>query len=96
MGEAEGKLHWCLQEDCESKSGPFDEPSEWVCVCERERETSVVVGDVGHKVRTMSCEVSKSWGGMCSMLTIVNPILLLHSGNMSGECIVSVFTTHKT
>ena len=42
MGEAEGKLHWCLQEDCESKSGPFDEPSEWVgvcvCVCERERQ----------------------------------------------------------
>ena len=66
------------------------------CVCVRERETSVVVGDVGHKVRTMSCEVSKSWGGMCSMLTIVNPILLLHSGNMSGECIVSVFTPQRT
>ena len=32
MGEAEGKLHWCLQEDCESKSGPFDEPSEGMCV----------------------------------------------------------------
>ena len=66
------------------------------CVCVCVRETSVVVGDVGQKVQTVSCEVSKSWGGMCSMLTVVNPILLLHSGNMSGEYIVSVFTTHKT
>ena len=32
MGEGEGKLGRGLQEDCESKSGPFDEPSEWVCV----------------------------------------------------------------
>ena len=33
MGEGEGKLRRGLQEDCESKSGPFDEPSECVCVC---------------------------------------------------------------
>ena len=42
MGEGGGKLRRGLQEDCESKSGPFDEPSEWVgvcvCVCERERQ----------------------------------------------------------
>ena len=30
------------------------------------------------------------------MLTVVNPILLVHTGNLSGEYIVSVFTTHKT
>ena len=30
MGEGGGKLRRGLQEDCESKSGPFDEPSEWV------------------------------------------------------------------
>ena len=58
-------------------------------------ETSVVVGDVGQKVQTMRCEMSKSWGGMCSMLTVVNPILLVHTGNLSGEYIVSVFT-HRT
>ena len=59
-------------------------------------ETSVVVGDVGQKVQTMSCEMSEVWGDMCSMLTVVNPILLLHAGNLSGECVVSVFTTHRT
>ena len=58
-------------------------------------ETSVVVGDVGQKVQTMRCEMSKSWAGMCSMLTVVNPILLVHTGNLSGEYIVSVFT-HRT
>ena len=58
-------------------------------------ETSVVVGDVDQKVQTMSCEMRKSWGDMCSMLTVVNPILLLHTGNLSGEYIVSVFT-HRT
>ena len=30
------------------------------------------------------------------MLTIVNPVLLLHAGNLSGECFVSVVTTHRT
>ena len=59
-------------------------------------ETSVVVGDVGQKVQTMSCEMSESWGDMCSMLTVVNPILLPHAGNLSRESVVSVFTTHKT
>ena len=58
-------------------------------------ETSVVVGDVSQKVQTMSCEMSEVWGDMCSMLTVVNPILLLHMGNLSGEYIVSVFT-HRT
>ena len=37
-----------------------------------------------------------SWGGMHSMLTVVNPVLLLHAGNLSGEYIVSVFTTLRT
>ena len=32
MGEGGGKLRRGLQEDCESKSGPFDEPSEGLCV----------------------------------------------------------------
>ena len=30
------------------------------------------------------------------MLTIVNPVLLLHAGNLSGENVVSVVTTHRT
>ena len=29
------------------------------------------------------------------MLTVVNPVLLLHAGNLSGEFVVSVFTTHR-
>ena len=30
------------------------------------------------------------------MLTVVNPVLLLHAGNLSGEYVFSVFTTHRT
>ena len=30
------------------------------------------------------------------MLTVVNPVLLLHAGNLSGEYLVSVVTTHRT
>ena len=40
--------------------------------------------------------MSASWGGVCSTLTVVNPILLPHAGNLSGEYVVSVFTTHRT
>lgn len=58
-------------------------------------ETSVVVGDVDQKVQTMSCEMRSPGEIMCNMLTVVNPILLLHTGNLSGEYIVSVFT-HRT
>ena len=46
-------------------------------------------GDVGQRVQTLSCEMSASWGGVCSTLTIVNPVLLLHAGNSSrvhGQC----------
>ena len=39
--------------------------------------------------------MSASWGGVCSTLTIVNPVLLLHAGN-SSEYIVSVVTTYRT
>ena len=45
-------------------------------------------------VQTLSCEMSASWGGVCSTLTIVNPILLLHAGNLSEECASSVFSPH--
>ena len=44
----------------------------------------------------MSCKMSASWGGVCSTLTVVNPILLLHAGNLSGEYVISVVTTHRT
>ena len=44
----------------------------------------------------MSCKMSVSWGGVCSTLTVVNPVLLLHAGNLSGECVISVVTTHRT
>ena len=30
------------------------------------------------------------------MLTIVNPVLLLHAGNLSGENVVSVVSTQST
>ena len=40
--------------------------------------------------------MTESWGGVCSTLTIVNPVLLLHAGNFSGDSVVSVFTTHRT
>ena len=30
------------------------------------------------------------------MLTVVNPVLLLHARNLSRESVVSVFTTHRT
>ena len=66
-----------------------------VCVCVCVCETSIV-GDVGQKVQTMSCKMSAFWGGMRSMLTVVNPVLLLHAGNLLGEYIVSVVTTHRT
>ena len=33
--------------------------------------------------------MSASWGGVCSTLTIVNPILLLHAVNLSGESVIS-------
>ena len=57
------------------------------------------VGKTGRywsKVETLSCKMSASWGSVCSMLTVVNLILLLHAGSLSGEYIVSVVTTHKT
>ena len=44
----------------------------------------------------MSCKMSASWGGVCSTLTVVNPVLLLHAGNLSGEYVISVVTTHRT
>ena len=44
----------------------------------------------------MSYKMTESWGGVCSTLTIVNPVLLLHAGNFSGDSVVSVFTTHRT
>ena len=54
-------------------------------------------GDVGRSVvQTLSCKMSASCGGVCSTLTVVNPILLLHAGNLSRESVVSVFTTHRT
>ena len=53
-------------------------------------------GDVGQMVQILSCKMNASWGGMCSMLTVVNPVLLLHAGNLSGEYVFSVFTTHRT
>ena len=54
-------------------------------------------GDVGGRVvQTLSCKMSASWGGVCSTLTVVNPILLLLAGNLSRESVVSVFTTHGT
>ena len=40
--------------------------------------------------------MSGSWGGVCNMLTVVNPILLLHAGNLSGEYVINVVTTHTT
>ena len=43
-----------------------------------------------------SCKMSGSWGGVCNMLTVVNPILLLHAGNLSGEYVINVVTTHTT
>ena len=39
--------------------------------------------------------MSASWGGVCSTLTIVNPLLLLHAGNLSGEYVISVVTTQN-
>ena len=52
-------------------------------------------GDVGRRVvQTLSCKMNASWGGVCSTLTIVNPILLLHAGNLSEECASSVFSPH--
>ena len=42
------------------------------------------------------CRMSTSWGGLCSMLMLGNPILLPHAGTLSGESIVSVSTTHRT
>ena len=53
-------------------------------------------GDTVQKVQTLSCKMSTSWEGLCSMLTIVNPILLLLAGNLSGEYVSSVVTTHRT
>ena len=53
-------------------------------------------GYIGQKVETLSCKMSVSWGSVCSMLTVVNLILLLHAGSLSGEYIVSVVTTHRT
>ena len=54
-------------------------------------------GDVGRRVvQTLSYKMTESWGGVCSTLTIVNPVLLLHAGNFSGDSVVSVFTTHRT
>ena len=53
-------------------------------------------GDVGQKLSTLSCEMSASWGGMRSMLTVVNPVLLLLASNLSGEYVLSVVTTHRT
>ena len=54
-------------------------------------------GDVGRRVvQTLSYKMTESWGGVCSTLTIVNPVLLLHAGNLSGEYLVSVVTTHRT
>ena len=47
-------------------------------------------------VQTLSYKMTESWGGVCSTLTIVNPVLLLHAGNFSGDSVVSVFTTHRT
>ena len=49
-------------------------------------------GDVGQKVQTLSCEMSVSWGGVCSTLTIVNPVLLLLAGNLSS--VLSPHTEH--
>ena len=40
--------------------------------------------------------MSVSWGGVCSTLTVVNPVLLLPAGNVSGGYPVSVVTTHGT
>ena len=40
--------------------------------------------------------MSASWGGVCSTLTVVNPVLLPPAGNVSGEYVVSVVTTHRT
>ena len=40
--------------------------------------------------------MSASLGGMRSTLTVVNPVLLLPAGNLSGEYLVSVITTHRT
>ena len=48
------------------------------------------------RVQTLSCKMTASWGGVCSTLTVVNPILLLHAGNLSGEYVISVVTTHRT
>ena len=45
-------------------------------------------------VQTLSCKMNASWGGVCSTLTIVNSILLLHAGNLSEECASSVFSPH--
>ena len=57
-------------------------------------------GEVGEmlveRVQTLSCKMNASWGGMRSMLTVVNPVLLLHAGNLSGEYVFSVFTTLRT
>ena len=57
-------------------------------------------GEVGEmlveRVKTLSCKMNASWGCVCSALTVVNPILLPHAGNLSGEYVVSVFTTHRT
>ena len=54
-------------------------------------------GEVGGRVvQILSCKMSASWGGVCSMLTVVNPVLLLHARNLSRESVVSVFTTHRT
>ena len=40
--------------------------------------------------------MNASWGGMCSMLTVVNPVLLLHAGNLSGDYVIGDFTKHRT
>ena len=40
--------------------------------------------------------MSASWGDVCSMLTVVNPVLLLPAGNVSGEYVLSVITIHRT
>ena len=40
--------------------------------------------------------MSVSWGGVCSTLTVVNPVLLLPAGTVSGGYPVSVVTTHGT
>ena len=53
-------------------------------------------GNIGQNVQTLSCKMSASWGGMRSMLTIVNPVLLLHAGNLSGDYVIGDFTKHRT